>query len=310
MKAIDAWLDRVPHLRDATPPVVVGCSGGSDSLALLALAQSSGLLPIAVHVDHGLRMDSARDAEIVRRTAARLGTRSRTTRVRVEQGPNLEARARAARYSILENVRHSLGATAVLIGHTMDDQAETVLLNLLRGAGSAGLGGMAPRSGRIVRPMLGLRRSETDAICSALGFDPVHDPMNDDRAFRRVWVRSEVLPVLSDGARRDLVPVLARQADLLRDESTFLDALAAAHWPTDTASAADLAALPPVLARRAVRCWLGVPPPRLDEVEAVLGVARRERRAVDLAGGRRVWRTRGVMHHGTTRRVRDYGVGA
>jgi len=282
---------------DVSAPVVVACSGGADSLALLALAVDAGLAPVAVHVDHGLRRGSEREADVVAGAAARLGAGFDARQVHVGAGPNLEARARSARYDALEAARAEHGATAVLVAHTADDQAETVLLNLLRGSGSAGLGGMPARRGRVVRPLLGARRADVRAECARRELVPVEDPSNEDRAHRRNWIRHEVLPLLERGAGRDLTPVLARQADVLRAESDFLDALARAGWPGEAgARARDLAALPDPLARRAVRCWLGPPPPALDEVEAVLAVARGVRRAVDLAGGRRVQRRGGVMH--------------
>jgi len=282
---------------DVTAPVVVGCSGGADSLALLALAVDGGLAPIAVHVDHGLRPGSDREAGNVAHAAARLGAGFDARRVTVAPGPNLEARARDVRYDALEAARAEHGATAVLVAHTADDQAETVVLNLLRGSGSAGLAGMPTRRGRVVRPLLGARRADVRAECARRQLTPWEDPSNDDLAFRRNWIRHEVLPLLERGAGRDLTPLLTRQADVLRAESDFLDALARAAWPGEGgARARDLAALPDPLARRAVRCWLGPPPPALDEVDAVLAVARGERRAVDLAGGRRVHRSAGVLH--------------
>jgi tRNA(Ile)-lysidine synthase len=282
---------------DVTAPVVVGCSGGADSLALLALAVDGGLAPIAVHVDHGLRAGSDREAGNVAHAAARLGAGFDARRVTVAPGPNLEARARDVRYDALEAARVEHGATAVLVAHTADDQAETVVLNLLRGSGSAGLAGMPTRRGRVVRPLLGARRADVRAECARRQLTPWEDPSNDDLAFRRNWIRHEVLPLMERGAGRDLTPLLTRQADVLRAESDFLDALARAAWPGEGgARARDLAALPDPLARRAVRCWLGPPPPALDEVDAVLAVARGERRAVDLAGGRRVHRSAGVLH--------------
>jgi tRNA(Ile)-lysidine synthase len=285
---------RLVGIADLSPPVVVACSGGPDSLALLALAAAESLAPVGVHVDHGLRPGSAEEASTVAEHAARIGVTFRAETVVVPQGPNLEARARDARYEALERVRAELGATAILVGHTVDDQAETVLLNLLRGSASAGLGGMPVRHGHVVRPLLELRRRETEALCEELGFEPVRDPSNDDRAFQRNWVRHDVLPALSEGAGRDLVPVLARQARVLRDESEYLDSLARAVWPADGPRHAEqLASIPPVLARRAVRCWLGPPPPSLDEVERVLAVARGERVATEISGGRRVARSRG-----------------
>jgi tRNA(Ile)-lysidine synthase len=285
---------------DVTAPVVVGCSGGADSLALLALAVDGGLAPIAVHVDHGLRPGSDRDADVVADAAARLDAEFDARRVTVAPGPNLEARARAARYDALEAARVEHVATAVFVAHTADDQAETVVLNLLRGSGSAGLAGMPPRRGHVVRPLLGARRADVRAECTRRQLTSWEDPSNDDLAFRRNWIRHEVLPLLERGAGRDLTPLLTRQADVLRAESDFLDALARAAWPGEGgARARDLAALPDPLARRAVRCWLGPPPPSLDEVDAVLAVARGERRAVDLAGGRRVQRSAGVLHAGS-----------
>jgi len=285
----------VPH--DVTAPVVVGCSGGADSLALLALAVDGGLAPIAVHVDHGLRPDSDREAGIVADAAARLGAGFDARRVTIAGEANLEARARTARYDALEAARVAHGATAVLVAHTADDQAETVLLNFLRGSGSAGLAGMPARRGRVVRPLLAARRADVRAECTRRELTPWEDPSNDDLSFRRNWIRREVLPLLEQGAGRDLTPLLTRQADVLRAESDFLDALARAAWPGEgEARGRDLVALPDPLARRAVRCWLGPPPPALDEVEAVLAVARGARRAVDLAGGRRVQRSAGVLH--------------
>jgi tRNA(Ile)-lysidine synthase len=290
----------VPH--DVTAPVVVGCSGGADSLALLALAADDGLEPIAVHVDHGLRSDSADEAEVVAEASTRLGASFDARRVTVAAGPNLEARAREARYDALETARVEHGATAALVAHTADDQAETVLLNLLRGSGSAGLAGMPARRGHVVRPLLGARRADVRAECERRGLVPCEDPSNDDLSFRRNWIRHEVLPMLERGSGRDLTPLLTRQADVLRSECDFLDALARAAWPGEAgARGRDLAALPDPLARRAVRCWLGPPPPALDEVDAVLAVARGERRAVDLAGGRRVQRSAGMLHAGATR---------
>ena len=282
-----------------TAPVVVGCSGGADSVALLALSAAAGLRPLAVHVDHGLRADSAGDATAVEAAAERVGATWCTVSVRLEAGPNLEARARDARYAALETARLAGGAEWVLVAHTADDQAETVLLNVLRGAAAAGIAGMAARRDQIGRPLLGLRRADTHALCASLGLAAVEDPMNHDVAFTRVALRRQVLPLLESVAGRDLVPVLARQAEVLRAESEYLDGLARAVWPgSGEPSASALAALHPVLARRAVRVWLGAPPPSHAEVARVLEVARGERRAVQLAGGRVIKRSGGRLSCG------------
>jgi tRNA(Ile)-lysidine synthase len=280
-------------------PVVVACSGGADSLALLVIAAEAGLEPLAVHVDHGLRPESASEGDVVRSAARQLGVDSRCVRVDVGTGGNLEARARDARYAALEAAREEHGATAVLVAHTADDQAETVLLNLLRGSGASGLAGMPERRGHVVRPLLGVRRDDVHRVCAERGLVPVRDPSNDDRVHRRNWVRLDALPALCEGAQRDLVPVLNRQAAVLRAEADLLDELADALLADaggEEPSVRALAAAHPALARRAVRRWLGTPPPSLAEVERVLAVARCERRAAQLSRGRRVWREAGLLH--------------
>jgi tRNA(Ile)-lysidine synthase len=268
-----------------TPGTAVTCavSGGADSLALLALAVAAGCRVTAVHVDHCLRPGSAAEAEVVLAAAERFGAGFRAERAPVDQGPNLEARARAARYAVLP--------PDVLTGHTADDQAETVVLNLLRGAGLDGLAGMAPRG----HPLLGLRRSETRALVAAHGLAPVEDPSNADSAFRRNRVRAELLPLLDAIAQRDVSAVIARQAQLLGEEARLLDDLAAALDPTD---ARALAAASTPLARRAVRRWLAAGrehPPSSAAVERVLDVARGRWRATEVDDGRRVSRTGGRL---------------
>jgi tRNA(Ile)-lysidine synthase len=293
---LGAFLDRLVALDDIDGVVVAGCSGGADSLALLALLRAAGFGVSAVYVDHGLR-PPVHDHEVVAAAAARFGATFRTVRVEVDPLANVEARARHARYAALTNVAAELGAGAVAVGHTRDDQAETVLLNVLRGSAGSGLAGMPAVRGNVRRPLLGLRRAETREICARLGLAPVHDAMNDDGRFRRVWLRREVIPRLERDARRDLVEVLARQADLLRDESDYLDALAGALLESDgTLDTHRLRSAPLVLARRAVRLWLGPPPPTLDQVQSVLDIAHGASRAAELPAGRRVERVAGRLH--------------
>jgi tRNA(Ile)-lysidine synthase len=253
-------------------------SGGADSLALLLLAVRSESHVTAWHVDHGLRPESLNDAAYVEDICKELGVAYELRSVEVAPGANLEARARDARYAVLP--------ADVLIGHTADDQAETVLINLLRGSGTAGLAGMR----RVDRPLLGIRRSETHALCAELGVTPAHDAMNDDLRFQRVRIRKEVMPLLVDIAKRDVVDILARQAAILRDDDDVLEELAAMIDPTD---ARAISAAPLPLARRAIRQWLSNPkPPDLATVERVLAVARGEANACDVGGGRSVRRSR------------------
>jgi tRNA(Ile)-lysidine synthase len=269
----------------AGSPLTVGVSGGADSLALLVLACAAGCDVTAVHVDHGLRPGSADEAAVVEAAARRYGAGFRAEAVVVAEGPDLEARARAARHAVL-------GPDAAT-GHTLDDRAETVLINLLRGAGTTGLSSLRPGPRH---PILALRRSETRALCAAEGLSPVEDPSNADPRFVRNRVRHEVLPLLEDISGRDLVPVLARQADLLADDADLIAALAVDLDPTD---ARALTSSPPALARAAVRDWLRPSadgqPPSAAEVERVLAVARGDAVACELSGGRRVSRSAGVL---------------
>ena len=274
--------DRALLARCTFPPagtsVACAVSGGADSLALLALAVAAGCRATAIHVDHGLRKDSASEADMVEAMALKLGADFRSVQVQVAQGPNLEARARAARYAALP--------ADVLTGHTSDDQAETVLVNLLRGAASNGLSAMRPG---VRRPILALRRHETEEFCAALGLQVFQDPTNTDPRHIRNRVRHELLPLIAEISRRDPVPVLVRQADISRADADFLDELATEIDPRDARS---LAAAPIALARRAVRRWLsGDHPPDAATVARVLAVARGEAAATDVGEGQSVRRS-------------------
>lgn len=253
-------------------------SGGADSVALLVLAAAHCPDVTAWHVDHGLREGSANEAQIVLDIAIALGAKFESRTVVVETGSNLEARAREARFAVLP--------TDVSTGHTADDQAETVLVNLLRGAGMRGMSGMQNGPSH---PILQLRRSDTVALCDALGIAVFHDPSNDDDRFQRNRIRHEVLPLLQSISQRDVISVISRQAELLRDDDALLDELASALDPTD---AKAISAAPQALARRALRMWLAHPyPPDLATVERVLCVARGETPGCDIGGGRQVKRS-------------------
>lgn len=286
--AISSATELLGRCRFPAPGAHVSCavSGGADSLALLVLAREAGCAVTAIHVDHGLRDGSAREAAVVAAAAYRFGASFQARTVKVEPGANVEARARAARYGVLP--------AEVLTGHTADDQAETVLLNLMRGAGLDGLRGMPADH----RPLLALRRAETRALCDALDLVPVLDPTNDDRSLRRNRVRHELLPLLNDLAAREVSPVIARQSELLSDDAALLDALSEAIDPTDVNA---LCAAPVPLARRALRRWLRCGsdvehhPPDASTIERALEVARGEILATDIGGGRRLTRSRGRL---------------
>ncbi|MEY3656971.1 MAG: tRNA(Ile)-lysidine synthase [Actinomycetota bacterium] len=259
--------------------VSLAISGGPDSMALLLLAHAAGLVITAIHVDHQLRPNSAKDASIIRAVTDQLGVELVVHTVNVGDGPNLEARARSARYSMFP--------AEIMTGHTEDDQAETVLINLLRGAGAQGLAAMRPGHSR---PLLRIRRTETRALCAEMDIATVNDLTNEDPRFLRNRVRHELLPLMSDISQRDPMPLLARTADVLRADNDLLDELAREIDPTD---AKALAIAPRPLAHRAIRQWLADPyPPDLATLERVLAVARGDVLACDVGENRQIRRSK------------------
>jgi tRNA(Ile)-lysidine synthase len=217
--------------------VLVGLSGGPDSLALAAglafEAPRAGLRAGALIIDHGLQTGSAEVAQVAAAAAADLGLDPviirRVTVIAVD-GP--EADARSARYAAFDQVISELGVVAVLLGHTLDDQAETVLLGLTRGAGATSLSGMKLINGVYRRPLLGLRRSATVAACADQGLSSWNDPHNDDPHYTRVRIRQSVLPVLERELGPGVAEALARTAEQLQQDAEVLDHLASQVMPT------------------------------------------------------------------------------
>ncbi|MDX1871229.1 tRNA lysidine(34) synthetase TilS [Mycolicibacterium sp. 120266] len=235
----------------------VALSGGADSLALTAAAAT--LRPtVALIVDHGLQPDSADVARHARQQALDLGCVAAhvlTVDVGTEGGP--EAAARAARYRALDEARAGL---PVLLAHTLDDQAETVVLGLGRGSGARSIAGMRDYDAPWGRPLLAVRRTVTRAACAELGLRPWEDPHNTDPRFTRVRLRTEVLPLLEEVLGGGVAEALARTAAALREDSEALDALAAGATDEvrrgDGLDIAGLAGLPAAVRRRVIRRWL------------------------------------------------------
>lgn len=293
--------------------VAVACSGGADSLALAAAAvfegRKRGLRVVGVTVDHDLQPGSAEQAARVVAQLAALGvdeTVSARVQVDATSGLGPEAAAREARYAVLEEVAARLDARMVLLGHTLDDQAETVVLGLARGSGGRSLQGMRPAFGVFARPLLGVRRADTVTACRVEGLTPWDDPHNHDPGFTRVRVREEVLPVLEAELGPGVAEALARTAEQLRADTTLLDALTEqvaedARRPGGL-DVTVLADAPPALRHRAIhRAALasGVPPSELTrghvlEVDKLV-VAWRGQRWVDLPGHLRALRRDGLL---------------
>ena len=238
----------------------VGLSGGPDSLALTAVAAQQRPTT-ALIVDHGLQSDSAVVAETARAQAAVLGcVDAQVLCVHVGSpsgsGGGPEAAARAARYAALGAHREG----PVLLAHTLDDQAETVLLGLGRGSGARSIAGMRPYDPPWCRPLLGVRRTVTHAACLELGLTAWQDPHNTDRRFTRTRLRREVLPLLEEVLGGGVAEALARTATALREDTDLIDTLAAQALPGVAAGpdlhAQALAELPDVVRRRVIRGWL------------------------------------------------------
>ena len=235
----------------------VALSGGPDSLALTAAAAVT--LPTTVLiVDHGLQADSEAVASAAADQAMDLGcVRAQILRVQVGETGGPEAAARTARYAALDAARQG---APVLLGHTLDDQAETVLLGLGRGSGARSIAGMQPSDPPWYRPLLGTRRGLTRAACAELGLAAWNDPHNLDPRFTRVRLRTEVLPLLEEVLGGGVAEALARTASALREDTDTLDALATQDLSTarsgDGLGVVPIQDLTPALRRRVIRAWL------------------------------------------------------
>lgn len=243
--------------------VLVACSGGADSLALLSATvfegHKAGLRVIGVTVDHGLQEGSAATTARVVSQMAEIGAdETASARVTVSSaGLGVEAAAREARYEVLEQLREHFGAVLVLLGHTRDDQAETVLLGLTRGSGGRSLAGMRRSFDHYARPLLDVGRDDTVTACQVEALAVWQDPHNDDPGYTRVRVRQRVLPLLESELGPGVAANLARTADQLRDDVELLDAMARTAYADmarpDGVLAGPLAHLHPALRTRALR---------------------------------------------------------
>jgi tRNA(Ile)-lysidine synthase len=298
--------------------VLAACSGGPDSLAVAAalafVAPRAGLRGGGVTVDHGLQPGSAERAADVAALLGKLGldpVRSVTVTVAsAGSGAGPEAAARAARYGALDRAAEECGAAAVLLGHTLDDQAETVLLGLARGSGGRSLAGMPARRGPYRRPLLTVRRATTSAACAELGLEPWHDPHNSDFRFARARVRHRALPALEEALGPGVAEALTRTARQLRADAECLDELALAESGQLRGSCSDpagleagrLRALPAAIRARVLRdaaIMAGCPHGALtaghvEQIDALV-TSWRGQRWVDLPGGVRARRADGQV---------------
>jgi len=257
------------HIFEPGERVVVAVSGGPDSLALLStLREILPAVPLhltVAHFDHGWRPDSQDDRDFVASMAAKWGYEFQTARA-AGGTPHTESAARTARYAFLRRIAGETNSTAIALGHTQDDQVETLLLHLLRGSGSRGLGAMRRRDRDLARPLLDISRHQIETYLARLHLTPRRDPSNEDPRFTRNRLRQQLLPAIDafDSGAREL---LARTADILGEEDRYLDD-AIAHLSDDLVrDRVAFAKLPPALQRRLVRRL--VPAAGFLEVEAL-----------------------------------------
>jgi tRNA(Ile)-lysidine synthase len=246
---------------EAGDSVLVAISGGADSLALaFAILKESiplAITPIAITIDHQLQAGSAQQAEKVKKQLLEMGYNNVfIEKVVVSTESGLEAGARAARYQALDSCAEKTGALKIFLGHTRDDQAETVLLGLARGSGARSLSAMAEENGKYVRPFLRLTRHDTEAACTELGLDIWNDPHNFNSDFSRVKVRQEILPLMEEKIGPGIASALARTAALLRDDADALDAIADQEISRSNLTDLDcehLASMPRAIRTRVIR---------------------------------------------------------
>ena len=303
--------------------VLAACSGGADSLALAAaltfVAPRAGLRAGGVTVDHGLQQGSAERATALAAVMCKLGLDPALS-IKVTPAKDNEAAARAVRYEALDQAAKRQHAKTVLLGHTLDDQAETVLLGLARGSGSRSLAGMPARRGIYRRPLLGLRRATTAAACAGLGLEPWQDPHNHDFRFSRARVRHQLMPVLEETLGPGVAEALARTAGQLRADAECLDDLAFAESGQLRGDCSDPAGLdvrhlkdlPGAIRTRVLRdaaVMAGCPPGSLaaGHIERVgeLVTGWRGQRWVDLPGGVRARRRDGKVWFTSTEAGRN-----
>ncbi len=288
---------------------LVGVSGGRDSVALLHWLRAQGWKRLVVcHLDHGLRAESRAEAEFVRGLAASWGcafesARSNVGAVAQRRKLSIETAAREARHRFFARCARRHGTDRLFLAHHADDQVETFLFNLLRGAGVGGLGGMAPVSAigklRIARPLLGVWREEIDAYCAAQGLEWKEDTSNASREHTRNRLRHDALPALSAAMGRDVRRALWRTAEILRaEDELFAVPVAEWDWP-DRLNAAVLRDMPVAMQRRMLQSWLlrqGIAGVGYEDVERVRAMLTHTRTAkVNLPGGRHARRRSGQI---------------
>lgn len=303
--AVLHWLEQF----EAGDLILVAVSGGADSLALAyALSLEAPKLAIKVHavtIDHQLQSGSGAQALKLCNQMDSLGIQTTIRRVDVIMSEGLEASARKARYAALDLVGNEMNAVAIFLGHTRDDQAETVLLGLARGSGTRSLSGMAPRNGKYIRPLLSITRTQTENLCEEVGLQPWQDPHNKDSNFARVRVRMDAIPTLEKTIGPGISQALARSADLLRQDADALDAWAQreiAQLDLADLECEQLANLPQAIRSRIIRAAIyaaGAPSGSIsaDHVASVevLITSWSGQGATDLPGGVKVERLSGRL---------------
>lgn len=283
--------------------ILVACSGGPDSIALALMLYAFKLDFGIAYIEHGLSLDTAECELAVKNIALLCGVPFHISHLRLADDKkiksNVEAQARKYRYEALEEIRSDNSYSKIVLAHHQDDYAETFLINLIRGSGS-GISSMQKDNTTITRPLLHWKKSELIEFVNKLGIEYFSDPMNESYEYVRNRIRHELIPLMNEISKRDVVPLIARAAKHINADNVFLEQYATMLWPIDTASTRELAKLDETLQVHALRAWINGYPPSEEEMASILKVVSHENKSVQISGNRTIWRSGAVLYQDVT----------
>lgn len=282
--------------------VLLACSGGVDSLALLVILHSLSVDFSVCYVEHGLSKETKAAGVMLDQLCLSLKVDFKEVEIDLpeeQRNSNVEANARNLRYKVLEQTRLETNKDVLATAHHMDDVAETFLINLIRGTGSGGFS-LAQERNRIVRPILSARKKQLESVVAYCSLLPVVDPTNSEPIFVRNRIRNEVIPLLDEISNRDTTTLIVRAAEAINSDAKYIRELAISKWPKGEPTTKSLRDLDPALQIHALREWIEGYPPSTEEMERILKVVSHEIKSTQLSGHRTIRRTGGVLYQDIT----------
>jgi|GEM_PF-3143261 len=301
LNELNIELNQTKELTDSRR-VLLACSGGADSLALLTILHAIDVDFSVCYVEHGLNEETQQAVNYLAELCGALNIDFYEQSIHMsdaEKESNLEANARRLRYEALEEVRIKDNADVIATAHHQDDLAETFLINLIRGSGSGGVS-LAKERNNIIRPVLGCRKSQLEALVEYCSLNPIIDPSNAELIFVRNRIRHEAIPLLDEISNRDVTELLVRASQIIKEDSDYIDTVAQICWPKEEASTKALRELDIVLQKHALRNWIQGMPPSSEEIERILKVVNHEIKATQISGNRTIRRSGGVLYQDIT----------